>query len=53
MPDRDQALPNPFAELPAPPDPELADVVAAIERELRAFIDRPPRADEFTERIPE
>lgn len=42
MPDRDQVLPNPFAELPPPPEPDLADIVAAIERELQAFIERPP-----------
>jgi hypothetical protein len=54
---RNDLLPNPFADLPiaapAPPDQELADVIAAIELELQAFLATPPLflSDEFRDRI--
>jgi hypothetical protein len=45
MIEREDILPNPFAQLPAPPaepDARLAAIITAIELELQAFLDRPP-----------
>ena len=51
MNDRENTLPNPFASFEVlRSEPTLADIVAAIELELRAFIDK-PLADEFAEGI--
>jgi len=41
----EHSLPNPFTSLDAPDDtvePELAEIITAIEMELQAFLDRPP-----------